>query len=171
MNKLKELYLKNKQIILYLFFGVVTTVVSIAVCFLTLKIGVKFINDGNGQPNELLDVIGSTTQWVSGVIVAFFTNKWWVFTEAEKGRRAGIKQFGVFAGSRIGTYFLEVVINLLIIKVFELCGYVAVTLTIFKLGIELTSRFWAKMISAVLVVISNYYISKLLVFKEKKTSK
>ena len=171
MNKLKELFLKNKQIILYLFFGVVTTVVSIAVCFLTLKIGVKFINDGNGQPNELLDVIGSTTQWVSGVIVAFFTNKWWVFTDAEKGRRAGIKQFGVFAGSRVGTYFLEVVINLLIIKVFEVCGYVAVTFRLFSFGIDLTSRFWAKMISAVLVVISNYYISKLLVFKEKKAAK
>ena len=41
----------------------------------------------------------------------------------------------------------------------------------FKFGIELTSRFWAKMISSVVVVISNYYISKLLVFKEKKADK
>lgn len=171
MNKLKELYLKNKQIILYLFFGIVTTVVSLVACFLTLKIGVKFIHDGNGQPNELLDIIGSTTQWVSGVIVAFFTNKWWVFTDAEKGRRAGFKQFGVFASSRVGTYFLEVVINLVIIKLFELCGYVAVTLTLFKFGIELTSRFWAKIVSSILVVISNYYISKLLVFKKKKAEK
>ncbi len=171
MKKLKELILKNKQIILYLFFGFVTTVISLAIWFLTLKIGVNFINDGNGQPNELLDVIGSTTQWISGVVVAFFTNKWWVFTEAEKGTQAGLKQFGVFAGSRVGTYFLEVVINLLIIKLFDVCGYVAVTLMLFKFGIELTSRFWAKMISSVVVVISNYYISKLLVFKEKKADK
>lgn len=167
MKKIKDIIIKNKQIILYLFFGFVTTVVSLAICFLTLEIGVKFINDGNGQPNELLDVIGSTTQWISGVIVAFFTNKRWVFTEAEKGTQAGFKQFGVFAGSRVGTYFLEVVINLLVIKLFELCGYVAITL----LGIEITSRFWAKFISSVVVVISNYYISKLLVFKEKKTEK
>lgn len=171
MKKIKELILKNKQIILYLFFGFVSTVVSLSIWFLTLKIGVNFINDGNGQPNELLDVIGSTTQWISGVVVAFFTNKWWVFTEAEKGTQAGLKQFGVFAGSRVGTYFLEVVINLLIIKLFEVCGYVAVTLMLFKFGIELTSRFWAKMISSVVVVISNYYISKLLVFKEKKADK
>lgn len=170
MNKIKELYLKNKQVIRYFLFGIITTVVSLLACFLTLKIGVNFINDGNGQPNELLDIIASTTQWVSGVIVAFFTNKWWVFTEAEKGTKAGFKQFGVFASSRVGTYFLEVVINLLIIKVFELFGYVAITLTIFKFAIEFTSRFWAKMISAVLVVISNYYISKLLVFKEKKVT-
>ena len=171
MKKIKELILKNKQIILYVFFGFVSTVVSLSIWFLTLKIGVNFINDGNGQPNELLDVIGSTTQWISGVVVAFFTNKWWVFTEAEKGAQAGLKQFGVFAGSRVGTYFLEVIINLLIIKLFEVCGYVAVTLMLFKFGIELTSRFWAKMISSVVVVISNYYISKLLVFKEKKADK
>ena len=142
--------------------------VSLAACYVTLKVGVRFINDGNGQPTELLDVIGSTVQWVSGVIVAFFTNKLWVFTDAEKGARAGAKQFGVFASSRIGTYFLEVVINLVIIKIFELFGYVAITLTVIKFSLELTSRFWAKMISSVLVVISNYYISKLLVFRKKK---
>ena len=90
------------------------------------------------------------------------------FTDAEKGVRAGAKQFGVFASSRIGTYFLEVFINLAIIKLFEVFGYVAITLTILKFSLELTSRFWAKLFSSVLVVISNYYISKLLVFRKKR---
>ena len=168
MTRIKELCLRYKQIILYLVFGVVTTVVSLAACFLTLKIGVNFIHDENGDPTELLDIIGSTVQWVSGVLVAFFTNKLWVFTEAERGAKAGFKQFTVFCGSRVGTYFLEVVINLAAIKLIEICGYTSIIFSVFSISLNLSSRVWAKVISSVFVVISNYYISKLLVFRKKR---
>ncbi|MBE6597678.1 MAG: GtrA family protein [Ruminococcaceae bacterium] len=168
MKKITEIYEKYKEIILYLLFGVITTVVSLGVCYLTLKIGVRYIHDENGDPTELLDVLGSTTQWVSGVIVAFFTNRIFVFKGAEKGFLAGCKQFAVFSGSRVGTYFLEVVINLAMIAFFGLVGYKTVTLTIFGLSFPFTDRFWAKAVGAVLVVITNYFISKLLVFRKKK---
>ena len=43
------------------------------------------------------------------------------------------------------------------------------------MGMDLTTRFWAKMVSSVVIVITNYYISKLLVFrtggKEKESDK
>ena len=105
MKKIKELYEKYKEIILYLFFGVVTTVVSLAACFVTLKVGVMFeaLRDEAGEPTELLDIIGSTTQWISGVLVAFITNRLWVFTDAERGAKAGFKQLAVFSGSRVAT--------------------------------------------------------------------
>ena len=169
MKKLKELYVKYKEIILYLFFGVVTTVVSLAACFVTLKVGVMFeaLRDEAGEPTELLDVLGSTVQWVSGVLVAFFTNKKWVFTDAEKGKRAGVKQFFTFCGSRVGTYFVEVVINLGVIALFEALNYRAPTLNLIIFSIVLSARLWAKVVSSVVVVISNYFISKLLVFKKK----
>ena len=163
MGKLKALFEKYKQIILYLFFGIVTTVVSLGVCYLTLKIGVIFLHDENGDPTELLDVIGSTTQWVSGVLVAFITNKLWVFTDSEKGFFPTLKQLGVFAGGRVLTYFLEVLVNLGLIWVIEKLGYSPITL----LGVELSARLWAKLITAVIVVVSNYFISKLIVFKKK----
>lgn len=167
-DRIKALYIRHKQLIVYLLFGVITTVVSLAACFLTLKIGVAFLHDEQGEPTELLDIIGSTVQWISGVLVAFFTNKLWVFKGAEHGRRAAWKQFGVFCGSRVGTYFLEVVINLAGIAAFEFFGYKAILISFLGLNIDLSSRLWAKLISSVLVVISNYYISKFLVFRKKR---
>ena len=168
IEKIKKLYQKYKEIILYLVFGVITTVVSLAVCYVTLKIGVKFLHDEAGEPTELLDIIGSTTQWISGVLVAFFTNKKWVFTSAEKGVGATLKQLAIFSGARVGTYFIEVVINLGVIALFDLFGYVAPTLDLIFLSIALTSRLWAKVISSIVVVVSNYFISKLVVFRKKK---
>ncbi len=167
-ERIKAFYLKHKQLIIYLLFGVITTVVSLAACFITLELGVVFLHDERGEPTELLDIIGSTVQWISGVLIAFFTNKLWVFKCAEHGCRATLRQFGVFCGSRVGTYFLEVAINLAGIAAFEFFGYRTILLSIFGMGIELSSRLWAKMISSVLVVISNYYISKFLVFKNKE---
>ena len=167
MEKIKNLYKKYKQLILYLFFGVITTVVSVAACFITLKIGVKFMHDEAGEPTALLDVLGSTTQWIVGVLVAFITNRLWVFTDAEKGVKAGFKQLAVFSGSRVVTYFIEVFINLGVIALFESLGYTAPTFNLIFFSLALTSRIWAKVISSIVVVISNYFISKLLVFKKK----
>ena len=171
MDKIKELIKKYKEIILYLFFGVVTTVVSLAACWATLEIGVVFIHDSAGEPTELLDIIGSTVQWVVGVLVAFFTNKKWVFTDAEKGKNASTKQFFTFCGSRVVTYFIEVVINLAVIALLEdILGYKAFELELVVISFAITARFWAKVVSSVVVVVSNYFISKLLVFKKRKNN-
>ena len=62
------------------------------------------------------------------------------------------------------TYFVEVFVNLGAIALLEWLGYRAFAL----IGIEITARFWAKMISSVIVVVSNYFISKLIVFKNKR---
>ena len=163
MRRLKDFFAKHRQIILYLVFGAVTTVASLAACYLTLKVGVIFLHDENGNPTELLDVIGSSTQWVAGVLVAFITNKLWVFTDAEHGARSTFKQLAVFAGGRVFTYFLEVVVNLALIWAIEKLGYSPFTL----LGLEMSSRVWAKLATSVIVVVVNYFISKLVVFKKK----
>ena len=159
MEKIKAFYKNHKELVLYLLFGFITTVVSLLACYLTIKIGVIWIHDENGDPTEFLDVLGSTTQWVSGVAVAFITNKLWVFSEAKKGKTGA--QFVKFAGSRVLTYFLEVIINLAAIAGIDALGYREFSL----LGLVISSRIWAKLISSVFVVVSNYYISKLFVFK------
>ncbi len=163
MDKTKAFYQKHKEIILYLAFGLITTVVSLGVCFLTLKIGVIFLHDENGQPTEILDIIGSTTQWISGVLVAFFTNKKWVFTGAHDGTQSTLRQLAIFSGGRVATYFVEVVVNLAAIFAFDSLGYTPFSIV----GISITSRVWAKLISSVIIVISNYLISKLIVFKKR----
>ena len=170
MKRIKELYTKYREIILYLVFGVITTIVSLFVCFVTLKIGVMFdfLSDENGQPTEMLDILGSTMQWISGVLVAFITNKKWVFTNAEKGKKQTVKQLLTFSGSRVVTYFIEVVVNLGVIALFDGLGYKPFTLPLIVISLSITSRVWAKVASSVIVVISNYFISKLIVFKNNK---
>ena len=170
IEKIKKIYEKYKEIILYLLFGVITTVVSLASCFITLKIGVlfDFLRGADGQPTELLDIIGSCVQWVSGVLVAFYTNKKWVFTGSDQGKEATLKQLITFSGARVATLFVEIVINLGTIALFDLAGYKPVELNLIILTLALTSRLWAKIVSSIVVVVSNYFISKLIVFKKKE---
>ena len=172
MGKAKELVKRctasKEQMILYVLFGVVTTVCSLLAWYVTLHVGVLFLHDENGDPTAFLDILGSTAQWVVGVIVAFITSKKWVFPEAARGRRAAIRQFGIFCSSRLLTYFLEVVINLGIIWLLEemlLCQ--ATVFSVFGSQVEIPARIWAKIASSIFVLISNFLISKLLVFREK----
>ena len=167
MNKLKGFYSKHKEIINYFVFGVITTVASLAAWYLTMHVGVIFLHDEAGEPTTLLDAIGSTVQWVVGVAVAFVTNKKFVFVDAEKGVRVTIRQLVAFTGSRVLTYFMELFMNIGMIWVFEICGYRAFHL----FGFEVTDRIWAKLITAVFVVLTNYVISKLFVFRKKKEKK
>ena len=167
IGRLKELYGKHREIISYLFFGVVTTVVSLGAWYLTMKVGVLFLNDGNGEPTTLLDAIGSTVQWVVGVAVAFVTNKIFVFTDAEKGFSKTVKQLATFTASRVMTYFMEMGMNIASIWAFQTLGYKAFEV----FGFNVDERIWAKAITAVAVTVANYVISKLLVFKKEKRVK
>ena len=171
MKRIKEFYTKHKQIILYFLFGVITTVASLGAWYLTIKIGVLFSADENGDPTMLVDIIGSTVQWVVGVVVAFVTNKKWVFVEADKGVRVTMRQFAVFTGSRVLTYFMEVIMNLGMIFALEAI-YKFFSWQPFELfGFLVDERMWAKGITAVVVVIANYVISKKLVFKKRDKKK
>ena len=169
VQKIKNLIQRKKQLILYLVFGVITTVVSLVCCYVTIKLGTLIWHDENGDPTAFVDILGSTTQWISGVLVAFWTNKMWVFTEAEHGGKATWKQLGVFSGSRVVTYFVEVFMNLGVIWLLEALGYQAFVLNLWVIRPEISARVWAKIASSVVVMVSNYFISKLLVFRRKKT--
>ncbi len=163
MSRTSAFYQRHRVPIRYFAFGIITTVISLGACYLTLKLGVLLLHDENGEPTELLDILGSTTQWVSGVLVAFITNKKWVFTDADRGTRSTLYQLSVFAGGRVLTYFVEVAVNLAGIFALESLGYKP----FYIIGIAITERTLAKLASSVIVVASNYFISKWLVFKAK----
>ena len=64
---IKQLWSKYKSIIAYLFWGVVTTVVNLAVF--------QILSPGLHWNVEVATVIA----WFASVLVAYFTNKVWVF--------------------------------------------------------------------------------------------
>jgi putative flippase GtrA len=165
---MKDFLKKYREIITYLVFGVITTAVSMGVYFAILMLAEHLGGISPSSPEfNGVRLVAQVLQWIAGVLVAFFTNKKWVFKNEEKGMSGTGVQLVKFAGARVMTYFLEVGVNLGAIALLDACGYNAPTLTLFSISIVLSSRLWAKVISSVLVVISNYFISKLLVFVKK----
>ena len=73
LNFFEPFYKKNKEMLLYLFFGGLTFVVSI--------ITYGFFNVSLGL-NEL---IANIISWIIAVTFAFFTNRIWVFNSPTNG--------------------------------------------------------------------------------------
>ena len=144
MQKIKELYLKYKEVINYLIFGVLTTIVSLAVKYLLLFT----IFDASNAIELQVAVIIS---WIAACLFAYITNRIWVF---ESKSKEIIKEIVKFFAARLSTLGLEMLI-----------------MFIFVTALGLNSDIWVivwTLVSQVLVIIGNYILSKLIVFKNKK---
>ena len=86
MKKIKELYLKYKEIINYLIFGVLTTIVSLGTYYLL----VLTILDAN-KPLELQ--IANVISWITCVTFAYITNKKYVFNPTNKNILKELTEF------------------------------------------------------------------------------
>ena len=124
-----------KQLILYTIFGNLTFVISIA--------SYAFFNVYMGV-NEL---IANAIAWVFAVLFSYATNKKWVFNAPTPTKTAFFMQLIAFFSGRFFTLLIEE-------------GIILVFITI--LGFP---SMWVKLIAQVVVVVLNYVISKLLVFK------
>lgn len=134
----KEQYLKYKEIINYLIFGGVTTVINFAVYVVLAKI--MLVNE----------VIANVMAWIISVIFAYITNRVYVFESKNTGVKYIIKEFSSFIGCRIFSGIIDM-------------GSFWLLFTVFKIN-----DIVAKIIIAIIVVILNYLFSKLIIFKSKK---
>lgn len=139
MKKIKELFFKYKEVIMYLIFGVLTTIVSIASYFLLTAYILK-------ENNQLHIQTANVISWILALVFAYITNKKYVFDSKQKQKG----EFFKFAMSRISTLILEIIIM-----------YLGVSLL--KQNDKII-----KIIAQVLVIVSNYILSKLFVFRAKK---
>ena len=143
MNKIKEVYLKYKEIINYLIFGVLTTIVSLVTYYICVYI---ILDPDNAIQLQIANVIS----WIISVAFAYITNRKFVFESKEKNK---IKEASKFVTSRIATLLMDMAIM-----------YVGVTVLRFNDKIM-------KLISQVVVIVMNYILSKILVFKKEKNNK
>lgn len=144
MDKIKELYLKYKEIINYLIFGVLTTIVSLATKYLLLFT----VLDASDAVQLQIAVI---TSWITACLFAYITNRIWVFESKSKNI---IKEMAKFFGARLATLGMEMLI-----------------MFVFVTTLGLNSDIWViiwTLVSQVLIIIGNYILSKLIVFKNKK---
>lgn len=134
---LKNLYIKYKELVLYVFFGGLTTVVSFGTHF----------------GSELLFHVNSNTaviiSWVCAVTFAFITNKKWVFNSKTKTFRAFAKEFIAFYSARLFSLGVEYIIILIFVTNLHF------------------NEFLFKILANVVVLILNFILSKLIVFTKK----
>lgn len=164
---MKEFFKKHREIIVYIIVGLMTTVVSYGIRLGIIYgfapiLGIDLAAEG-GQA-AMLRTVAVSIGWVAGVIFAFFTNKSWVFQDKVSGTRAVLVQFGEFTLSRIFTYFVELGLGVGVPPLLVACGCKPFT---FILTID--EDLIATGVSVVLVTVLNYILSKLLVFRKKKT--
>lgn len=157
---MKNLWSKYKEIITYVVFGVLTTVVSwgsyaVFVNLLSMKV-----------------FLGNLLSWVCAVAFAYITNKLWVF-ESKSWKPSVIgKEIVSFVAARGITGVIEIVCVPLLAKTgFDSVFYNVLERMNITLGILFTDGIYSKIVLAVIVVIVNYFLSKFLIFKNKKTKK
>jgi len=165
--KIKEIFQKYKEIIMYLIMGVATTLVN----WITYMVIISFFNQGDGlstfiekyfklsiEPNSLNVFVSNAIAWIVAVIFAYITNKIFVFESKTWTVKAFWREFSLFISARAITGILEI---------FGVPLLVEIGLDQTILGYE---GMVSKAIVSVAVIILNYIFSKLIIFK-KNTKK
>lgn len=129
---MKNLFLKYKEVIMYLIFGVLTTVVNIVVYYMMADI------------MHIQYMISNVVAWFLSVLFAYITNRAYVF---ESQSQNILKEIVSFFGARLATGIMDMAMMWFFVELHILPGFIA------------------KVISNVFVIIANYVLSKLVVFK------
>ena len=165
MNTIKKLFNKYKEIILYVIFGVLTTLVNWIVYAITIPLFSAAFNGESvmftvGGADVTYDafamLLANIIAWIAGVLFAFVTNKLFVFESKSWQPSVAFKEFWLFVTARLITGVMEWFFPSLL---FEL----GLNQPIF--GIK---GFAAKLIVSVVVIILNYVFSKLIIFRNKE---
>ena len=136
-EKILSLIRKHYDVLSYLVFGVLTTVVNYVIylpCYNLLGLSA---------------VVSNLIAWVVAVAFAYLTNKPFVFRSHDWSARTVIPELTKFVSCRVASGAAESLILLLTVDILHWNGNV-----------------W-KLITSVLVVVLNYIGSKLLVFRKK----
>ena len=137
IEKLKSIVVKYWDVITYLVFGVLTTVVNYIIylpCYNLLGLSAA---------------VSNCIAWVVAVAFAYLTNKPFVFKSHDWSKATVIPELTKFVSCRLASGVMETVIIFLAV---DLLGW--------------NGNIW-KLVTSVLVVILNYIFSKLIVFKKK----
>ena len=137
---MKKLFKKYKEVIMYLVFGVLTTIVSLLIYYL---LTLTFLNPNVSWQLQIANILS----WIGSVTFAYITNRIYVFNSKEKNK---LKEGLMFFAARLTTLLLDMLIM-----------YVGVTSLGFNDKI-------IKIISQILVIIINYVLSKVIVFRKTK---
>lgn len=141
LAKLADWYEEHVEGMRYLIFGALSTVVNVVV-FVILNSKLKLSIE-----------VSNTIAWIISVIFAYVTNKLYVFKAQNDSRKDFFREIISFFGSRVFTLVVETIL----LKIF-----------IEKLGFNSTIM---KILTNVIVIILNYVLSKIVIFKKSEENK
>lgn len=129
-------YSKYKETFLYLVFGVLSTGVNIGTYILVTRL------------TNLEFMIANIIAWVVAVLFAYLTNKLFVFKSKKLELEFLVKEFTSFISCRIFSLFIEMIIMYVMIDM----------LLINDIVVKVTTN--------IVVIVINYLLSKLIIFKK-----
>lgn len=137
IQKIRSLAIQYWEVLSYLIFGVLTTVVNYLVYLPAYNL------------LGLSAALSNAIAWVVAVAFAYLTNKPFVFKSNDWSAKTVIPELTKFVGCRVASGAAETLILLVTVDILHRNG-----------------NLW-KLVTSVLVVILNYVASKLVVFKKK----
>lgn len=155
MSKIKKLYKKYEEVILYVVFGGLTTLVNFVSYWAFNKI-----------LGENLYLVSNVIAWFISVVFAYVTNKLWVFESKSWAFKVLLKEVPEFFAARLFSLGVEEGGLWLFVDKF---GFDRYSFTVFNF--EVTGKLIAKVLLAVIVVILNYFFSKFIIFATKNKKK
>ena len=147
---MKKLFQKYRELIIYVIVGGLTTVVNYIIHFGLRASNVNYY-------------VALTAAWLGAVLFAYFANRSFVFESKAKGK-AQIKEFALFFSARLFSYGLEMLVSFIFIDLAHADRFVwqpdfiDTTIPIGELLV--------KTVGQVIIVLSNYVFSKLVIFKK-----
>ena len=136
INKIIYIYKKNKEVVNYLVFGCLTTILNLMVYFI---LTFTLLDVSNSFELQIANVIS----WLMAVVFAYVTNRKFVFNSQNQNKKKELFNFFI---ARLVTLFIDMVIMY------------------FGVNILLFSDKLIKVISQIIVIVSNYILSKIFVF-------
>lgn len=140
INASLKIYKKYKEIINYIIVGGLTTVVSLVSYFIFSRV---FDID-----NNYYFILANVLSWICAVTFAYIANKLFVFESKTKGHDT-LKEIIKFILSRISTFFVDLLIMYILVKLIKVPNDIS------------------KIIVQFIIVVLNYILSKIIVFKHK----
>lgn len=152
--------MKNKkEIIMYIVFGLLTTLVGWGT-YILFENAIKSVFWAN------------LLSWICAVAFAYITNKLWVFNSKSFKAKVLVKEISTFLASRGITGVLEIALVPLLAKLgFDNPFFALAENMNIKANVFFTDGIYSKIAVAVIVVILNYVFSKLIVFKKGAVKK
>ena len=134
---MRKLFERYRDVIPYLFFGVCTTFMNIAVYWICAHL-------------FSMGVMASTIfAWIAAVLFAYITNRKWVFHSEVKGVTAILRETVAFFGCRLATGILDWIMMFILVDCLHL------------------NDLAIKILANIMVIILNYMASKIVIFRKQ----